>query len=245
MVTKKISGLYVITNLINNKNYIGKSVDIKRRINTHKNLLKNNKHKNIHLQSSWNKYGESNFQFDVIKLCNESDLNKLESFYIKQYRSFDDNYGYNQTFGGENNHFTEEAKEIHRERMNNLFGHSIYQIDLNGNIVRTWTSARKASRDLNIKQDCIYECLQTKRRTYKGFIWVYVEQINDFDIYNYINKKGQKRTVIQFNMNGDIIRTWESATSASSEGFDSSAIIKCCKGIYKHHRGCVWRYGND
>jgi len=63
----KNCGIYVIRNLINDKIYIGSSVNIKKRFCQHRNSLKKNKHHNKYLQRSWNKYGEENFEFVVIE----------------------------------------------------------------------------------------------------------------------------------------------------------------------------------
>ena len=63
----KNSGIYKITNLINKKYYIGSSLDIKRRWKEHRRNLIKNKHNNIHLQKSWNKYGENSFLFEIIE----------------------------------------------------------------------------------------------------------------------------------------------------------------------------------
>ena len=65
------SGIYIITNTINNKVYIGSAIDIKRRHSQHFNNLKKGKHPNIHLQRSWNKHGEDAFRFErIFKCCN-------------------------------------------------------------------------------------------------------------------------------------------------------------------------------
>lgn len=62
-----ISCVYKITNIINNKYYIGSTVDFKNRKRQHLSELKNNKHDNKHLQASFNKYGEEAFSFEVIE----------------------------------------------------------------------------------------------------------------------------------------------------------------------------------
>jgi ribosomal protein L3 len=68
---KKMSntGVYSITNLTNNKIYIG-SVSSKKGFNgrwsRHIFDLKNNKHHSKHLQLSWNKYGVNNYEFKII-----------------------------------------------------------------------------------------------------------------------------------------------------------------------------------
>ena len=50
-ITKiKISGIYKIINKTNGKYYVGSSVDVFRRWNSHLNHLIKNKHNNTHLQ---------------------------------------------------------------------------------------------------------------------------------------------------------------------------------------------------
>jgi len=75
-------GIYKITNIITNAIYIGSSVKIKKRWWRHVNDLKNKKHDNIHLQRSWNKYGEDKFKFEIIKECLVEDLLKIEQNYL-------------------------------------------------------------------------------------------------------------------------------------------------------------------
>lgn len=91
----KISGIYGIRNLVNNKIYIGSSKNIHKRMVHHKSLLKNNKHFNVYLQYSYNKYGIENFVFFVIQACDKLDLLKMEDFYIKLNKSTNYENGYN------------------------------------------------------------------------------------------------------------------------------------------------------
>ena len=59
----KECGTYKIFNRRDGKFYVGSSINIGRRFNAHRSLLRNNKHFNRHLQSAWNKYGECEFEF--------------------------------------------------------------------------------------------------------------------------------------------------------------------------------------
>lgn len=61
------SGIYLIFNRINSKQYIGSAVSIRNRFRSHKNELNRNSHGNSHLQHSWNKYGEENFIFIILE----------------------------------------------------------------------------------------------------------------------------------------------------------------------------------
>ena len=65
MNNNKNIGIYKITNLINNKFYIGSSSDLKKRLYEHRRELNLGVHANKHLQSAWNKYGEENFKFEI------------------------------------------------------------------------------------------------------------------------------------------------------------------------------------
>lgn len=106
----KICGIYMIKNILNNKVYIGKSVNIIRRWRKHKSDLNNNKHNNHHLQYSWNKYGSEYFDFSIIEECLEDELNNREIYYIQLYNAYNDLYGYNMTFGGEGCIPTDETR---------------------------------------------------------------------------------------------------------------------------------------
>lgn len=63
------SGIYKITNLINNKVYIGSASKFVNRWATHKTELTGQIHKNPHLQRAWNKYKAKNFKFEIIHYC--------------------------------------------------------------------------------------------------------------------------------------------------------------------------------
>ena len=62
-------GIYRIRNVVNNKSYYGSSKNINKRWGRHRLDLNNNRHHNSILQRAWNKYGESNFMFEVVELC--------------------------------------------------------------------------------------------------------------------------------------------------------------------------------
>ena len=92
--------IYKITNLIDNKCYIGVDSYFPKRIKQHKSNLSKNKHKNKHLQYSYNKYGKENFSFELLENCDSREimLNR-EIELISFYDSL--NNGYNYTIGGE------------------------------------------------------------------------------------------------------------------------------------------------
>lgn len=88
------SGIYQIRNLVNNKVYIGSSFRFGNRKSQHFKSLKENKHDNPHLQSSWNKHGEKAFVFEILEECDRDKLIEREQFYLDTFQPFG-NQGYN------------------------------------------------------------------------------------------------------------------------------------------------------
>ena len=76
------SGVYKITNIINNKCYVGSSQNILRRWSEHKRELFKNKHHSIVLQRSYNKHKLNNFIFEVLEYCTTDMLLIKEQYYI-------------------------------------------------------------------------------------------------------------------------------------------------------------------
>ncbi len=80
------TGIYLIRNVINNKVYIGSAINVTERWRIHCVLLNNNKHYNLHLQSSWNKYGEDAFEFKILFYCSKDKLIHYEQTFIDFYK---------------------------------------------------------------------------------------------------------------------------------------------------------------
>lgn len=92
--------VYKITNLKTNQYYIGVDSYFPKRLRQHQSMLCNNKHKNKHLQYSYNKYGIENFSFILLLSCKSRDeMLQKEIQFIKEYNSLIN--GFNHTIGGE------------------------------------------------------------------------------------------------------------------------------------------------
>ena len=94
-------GIYKITNNINGNSYIGQSVDILLRFDSHKQryLQENGKEYDKVLYKAFRKYGIKNFSFEVLEECEPSMLNEREIYWIQYYDTY--NHGYNATPGGD------------------------------------------------------------------------------------------------------------------------------------------------
>jgi len=59
--------IYKIRNLVNQKFYVGSTINAKERFKSHRSRLRGGRHHSKHLQSAWNKYGEECFKFEIIE----------------------------------------------------------------------------------------------------------------------------------------------------------------------------------
>lgn len=94
-----ISGVYMITNIANNKKYIGCSTNIYNRWEHHKYEAYDKKQKpyNYSIHKAFRKYGLNNFKFEILEKTNN--CFEREKYWIQYYNTYYN--GYNETLGGD------------------------------------------------------------------------------------------------------------------------------------------------
>ena len=212
-------GIYKITNLINGKIYVGKSIDIQRRFRSHINeSLDENKPSYHHaIHRAMRKYGSDNFSFDILEECTEDKLNEREIYWI----SFFDccvldssDKGYNMTRGGD--------------------GSS--SLDVN-KIRKLWDEG------LSINE--IAEQLQCDRHTVSEHVKCYEnfnEEENKRRKYSLISRHRSK-SIKQYNLDGDFICQYESILDASEKtGVGYRTICSNIQGQSSSAGGFQWTY---
>jgi predicted GIY-YIG superfamily endonuclease len=130
-------GVYQIECLSNNKKYIGVSKDIQRRWREHRSLLFKGLHHSSDMQKDYNQYGETSFEFKVIKECEYAEAKSLEEQLIQknqpEYNAYTNGKGNihnaigkrkeveNKIINDLRPHFTDEFKSGESFMMVNLF----------------------------------------------------------------------------------------------------------------------------
>jgi group I intron endonuclease len=126
---KKIIGIYKITNLVNNKVYIGSSIDCYRRLEfEHKKGTASN----TLLQRAITKYGINNFRFEIIECCLSQDTDILtkqylverESNWIEYFDALNRSRGYNIESPTLNIRSEESKLKISRTQRNQVKKHN-------------------------------------------------------------------------------------------------------------------------
>jgi group I intron endonuclease len=160
--------LYKITNLINNKIYIGQTESPDTRWKNHLRYAENPDKTKQYIHYAMKKYGAQNFTFEVIAMSkNREDTNHAESILIIQYKSLDKNFGYNLTVGGDYGGHSERTKEKLRQATLNQInekGHPALGIKHSEESIEK----QKATRKLNPKPYCTDDAKIKISNTLKG-----------------------------------------------------------------------------
>lgn len=98
----KLGKIYLITNDINDKVYVGQTIcSLKKRFTGHCCYSKSDRSSNMYIKRAIHKYGKDKFHIQLLEECPISLLNNREIYWISYYDSY--NKGYNLTKGGQNN----------------------------------------------------------------------------------------------------------------------------------------------
>ena len=120
---------------------------------------------------------------------------------------------------------------------------AVLQYDLDGNFIKEYVSANNADDELGLGHGNVYSACIGKKKSVGGFMWRFKTDNYPIKIDPY--KTNQSKPVQQLDLNGNLIRVWNSAKEAGdSLGIAASGITACCKGYDKYVTagGFKWKY---
>lgn len=158
-----------------------------------------------------------------------------------------------------------QTKE-HREKAAKSHFKKIVQLDMNGNIIKIWDSLKEAD-SFGFKDGKVIACAKYRIKQYKGFLWKYLDNINDSETYikpqrkvraikSYArgikrtdesklkNKLAHSKSLSQYTLDNVYIKDWICSYDVCRElNFKSaSKITDCCRGIRNQYMGFKWKY---
>ena len=100
----KFGKIYLITNDINSKVYVGQTIQtLNKRFNGHCCYSKSDRSINMYIKRAIHKYGRDKFHIQLIEECPVNILDEREKYWINFYNSY--NTGYNLTLGGQDSNY--------------------------------------------------------------------------------------------------------------------------------------------
>lgn len=220
MYNKNIMVVYLVTNKINGKKYIGKDT------NNRSNYMGSG----TYIKQAIQKYGKHNFEKTILEYCNsKEELILKEEYWLKKFDVENNPEFYNKTnksFG--NSGQTEEGKkrisiakkgwqptEEQKTKMSeNRKGHSMYTDEWKQKISKSTQGIKKSEE-------------------YKELMKEKME-----------GNTNRRKKVIQYDMEGNFIKEWDYVLEAAySLGKKTgAAITEVCSGKRKSIYGYVWKY---
>lgn len=198
----KKSGIYKIVNNVNGHIYIGSAVDLDGRKRTHLNRLRGNYHHSKIMQRAWLKYGEVNFSFLLIELCDKDKLIEREQYWIDKLNPI---YNISKVAGntlGVKGNPESNKKKSDNNAFKGKFGREhptskiLYQYSLDGDLINVWYGADEMQRNLGFDAGNVRKSIKNKWCSY-GYCWSYI----DCGIKWNNHPKPHTRTLVRYNKN--------------------------------------------
>ena len=248
--------IYKIENIISHKIYIGQTTlpkgfserysgmgtGIEKVYNYYTCNKKRGAYCNEHLMHSIEKYGFDSFVVDEIYDIAESkeDLDSKEIYYIEKFNCIKN--GYNISEGGDSFKFGYTGEKCSNSKR-------VYQLSIDGKLIRIWNSCTEASNELHIPASSISNVCNGKKirkggapaRTAGGYVWVFEKDYDPNKDYSLKTKKkcgGRNiQEILLLSDDGGIIQEFESLHDASRVlGINVESVRKICMHKIKKPR---------
>ena len=216
-------GIYCIKNTVNNKIYVGKSINIYGRIKQHITQLNHkSKDENYHLIQAWHKYSRNSFTYEVLEYLefekyddNSVDqqlklLADRELFWIQKLNTLDRNIGYNMRLDSNTKCLVlEETRERCRKAQIERFKNPDETAKIGAKSKEIWTNSE-------LKKQMARNCALANRKYRIG----------------------------QFDKSNNLIKVYEVIRDILLEypNFYLQAIRSCCQGTKASYKGFKWHY---
>ena len=210
--------IYKITNLVNDKKYIGKTtLTIEARWKKHCYEVYRNKYQYT-LYKAIRKYGIENFSIEQIEEVEDIQLNEREKYWIQYFNTYSGNgKGYNDTYGGEGN------SKIDKE--------TVFWLWDNGFSIKQITDETGHDRS-------------SIRAILQGYENYSIEESNRRG--DAIQAKNRWKKIKQYSVEGKLLNIYDNAHEAERQtGISNKTIWYAVNHKQKLSGGFQWRYEDD
>ena len=239
--------VYKITNLVNNKCYIGSSIQVEKRWKQHKNVAfnQNSSCYNYPLYKAFRKYGLENFSFEVLKddFISAQEMEEFEYQSILYYNSY--NNGYNQTLKTNQSSINKENLSKYIQKISCKCA----KIDKNNNILEIYNSYHDAARKNNLDGDHSATkiravCKGDQSSINNELFFRDLDENGNIIPHSFKSYKGRKKLIAVNIDNPDLIKYFSSISEAAKElNTERKSIQQCIQGSdrYSKVKGYIFR----
>ena len=226
--------IYMATNKINGKSYIGQTKDFEHRKKTHIQRRDGYCDPNSIFHKALDKYGADNFEWTILATIPGKELaNAFERYFIAVYNTFKPN-GYNLTKGGDGGSMWNAIP--------------IVRLTPDGKFIKRYDCAADTIAD-GFYNGCAIRCCRKPYMEVNGSIFMFEEDYKKYGPRKKAKKPRfdyQKRAIYQCDMDGNLIKKFDRIADAEEElGIGHSHIVGCARGTYKTASGFIFVYPED
>lgn len=239
------------------QSYVGSTVNFNKRHKQHMNMLLKNKHHNNNFQHAFNKYGESNMNYEVVdrmvfpkEYSKELVRDYLESreFYYHQWLKS----SYNKIPPGfhiQTALSTKEKSELYASRKK-----SVYLVDEHLNIIKRFSGLREAERAVGSNATAISKVAKLSRESTNGLKFRYEDTLNKPFIPKEkglskligVDKSHLKKALLCYNLDGSFLREFDGIVDAARElKIQESGVKRCAEGEASYVGNWIFRFKNS
>ena len=241
--------IYLRTNKINGKKYVGQATNLKVRQYSWNCLLSRYGGKAINNARA--KYGIDAFDFEILKECKDEELNYWEKYYIEKLNTKVPN-GYNMTDGGDGVkgcHISEE----HKKKISTKLKGKHLSEEHKKKIGKA-NKGKKRSEEYKNNLSVLYRGRSfteetRKKMSEKAKGRKVTEETRKKLSENHKGKYNTKcsKPILQINRyTNEVIAEFPSIIQVQRDfGYDNGAISKCCSGKIKSAYGYIWKYKEE
>lgn len=245
MVRRTLIGIYSITNKINGKRYIGKSINIESRFWYHKNSLMKDvrsKDTNRYLFNAVKKYGIENFSFDILESFDsipDAELSDREIHWMDFYQTCSRENGYNLRRD------SSTKTEVHPETL--LLLSVSNSGEGNPNWGNFWTEEQKQSmRQIAVDRHSsgLYYGEEWRAKISEASKKIWLDEEKKARMAKAVALSTSEYRFYQYDkVSNELIRVWENMWDImeANPDYHKIAIYSVCNGHKKSYRGFVWR----
>ena len=242
--------IYITTNHINGKRYIGQKSYSQSNWKTYLGS-------GIYLNRAINKYGKENFSKEIIETCETKEiLDEREKYWIGYYNAVENNNFYNIASGGDGGNtiagYSEEQLEQYKEYKRKLHketapkGESCVASKLTEKQVLEIIE-RLQKNDFNLDIATKYNVsTETINDIRNHKTWKTLTENIVFDDISSRKRPRSTKPVVQYSEEGQYIATYKSARDVQRElGISYKLVSAVCNGTKRIAHGFIWRFEGD
>lgn len=235
-INNKLGYVYMITSPTN-RIYIGSSINIERRFLYYKSTLAKTQ---IKLYRSFKKYGYDNHKIEIVWAGPVEDMLKYETLIGWGFDVLEPE-NLNLMLPKLGNIFSCISEKTRIKMSNSAKKRPITSINTRKKISKVWKGRKQTAEHIN-KRIKSYTGFKHSNETKEKMSLAKIGKKRSAEANLKISKARQK-PIIQYDLNMNFIKEWDSATIAAKElNIKGGHISSCCRSERKSCKGFKWNY---